>query len=133
MIAGYVLDTSGVYDIVTGQTVFGQAFVSATLAAGDVLLVPSTVLLQATAMLEVEHRPLLDLFLDLSSVVVEVLDTAAALAAGGRIQKMDRGELWIVEASIIQAARTRGWRVFTRAPERLWEVDAHVQVVTPPA
>lgn len=133
MITGFVVDTSGLFDIVAGQTVFGQAFVTATLEAGDVLLVPSPVLLQATAMMQVEHRPLLELFLGLSSVVVDPLDAGTALASGGRVQKMDDGELWIVEATVIHAAHARGWRVFTRSPERLWEVDAHVQVVTPPA
>ena len=131
MIGGVVLDTTGLHDIVTGATIYGQAFVTAAVERGDVLLVPSSCLAQAAATLEGGVLPVLHLLLEMPVTVVDPLDERAALACGARIRSVEGGERRTVDAHVVHAARTRGWRVFTRAPERLWEIDVQVLVETP--
>ena len=46
---------------------------------------------------------------------MQPLDQVAALSAGARVRQVAGGEHHLVEAHVVHAARTRGWRVITRA------------------
>jgi hypothetical protein len=82
VIGGVVLDTTALLDIVTGATIYGQAFVSTAAERGVVLLIPSTSLSQAWATVPSESLPLLELLLELPVVVVDDMDLTTARAAG---------------------------------------------------
>jgi hypothetical protein len=138
VIGGVVLDTTALLDIVTGATIYGQAFVSTAAARGVVLLIPSTSLSQAWATVPSESLPLLDLLLELPVIVVDDMDLTTARAAGLVLRdapsraESDRLSL-TADAHVAHAARARGWRILTRAPERLWAIDPTLVLETPPA
>jgi hypothetical protein len=99
VIGGVVLDTTALLDIVTGATIYGQAFVSTAAERGVVLLIPSTSLSQAWATVPSERLPLLELLLELPVVVVDDMDLTTARAAG----------LVLKNVFGILSARLRAW------------------------
>jgi hypothetical protein len=125
------------YDIVTGATIYGQAFVSTAAERAVVLLIPCTSLSQAWATVPGESLPVLELLLELPVVVVDDMDVPTARAAGivlrdaSSVAESDRLTL-TAEAHVAHAARARGWRILTRAPERLWAIDPTLVLETPP-
>jgi hypothetical protein len=129
---GLVVDASGLFDLINGQTIYGRAVVTTAVTRGEVLLVPATALASTAAVLPAERLPLMALFLDLPSVVVAPLDTPAALSSADPLRGAARAGERVVEGQVVAAARHRGWRVFTRSPEPLWEVDSSLGVRTPP-
>jgi hypothetical protein len=133
VIGGAVLDATAIRDIAAGQTVYGQAFVSAAIEQGLVLLVPATALSQAWATLPDDALPLLELFLSRPVVVVDDLDAGRARKAAMRVRALPDADLRTAESHVVHAARVRGWRVLTRAPERLREIDPAVPTESPPS
>lgn len=137
MIGGVVLDTTAVLDVTSGATIYGQAFVAAAAARGVVLLIPSTCLSQAWAALSTVDLPLLELLLELPVVVVDDLDTATARAGGLALRDAagladDQRLSLTAEGHVVHAARARGWRILTRAPDRLWAIDPSLVLEVPP-
>jgi len=137
VIGGVVLDTSAVLDIATGATIYGQAFVSTAMSRGVVLLIPGTCLGRAWTVLPDADLPVLELLVDMPVVVVDDLTAATARGLGHVLRAADtvpdelRPSL-LAEAHVVHAARTRGWRILTRAPEQLWQLDRALTIETPP-
>jgi hypothetical protein len=136
VIGGVVLDTSAVLDIATGATIYGQAFVSTAMTRGVVLLIPSTCLGRAWTAIPDTGLPLLDLLLEMPVVVVDNLDSATARGLGHVLRSAsvpeDLQPSLLAEGHVVYAARTRGWRILTRAPEPLWAIDPALAIETPP-
>lgn len=137
MIGGVVLDTSALLDVAAGSTIYGQAFVAAAAQRGIVLLVPSTCLSQAWAVLPAADLSLLELLLELPVVVVDDMDSAVARSAGHALRAApgmtgDQLLSLTAEGHVVRAARDRGWRVLTRAPDRLWAIDPGLVLEIPP-
>ena len=127
-----MLDTSAVLDVVTASTVYGQAFVAAANQRGVVLLLPGSVLAQTWALAPDDAGPLIELLLDLPVVVVEPLDAATARPAGHAVWHLPDAADLTVASQVVQAARSRGWRVLTRDPGPLQRIDPRLVVETPP-
>ena len=136
MIGGVVLDTSALQYIAAGSTIYGQAFVAAASSRGVILLVPSTCLSQVWSTAPAAALPLLELLLDLPVVVVDDMDATAARGAGLGLREAnlapDVALTMTAEAHVVRAATSRGWRVLSRGPERLWAIDSNLVIETPP-
>ena len=96
------------------------------------MLIPATVLYAAWATMPEASLPTLELLLTRSVVVVEPLDQARAYGAAMRARQSATPAGAVTIAHVVHAARTRGWRVLTTEPERLWELDASITVETLP-
>jgi hypothetical protein len=128
-VSGRVLSASAIVDITTGDSVYGAAFLVASVEMGMTLATPSTALLQAWAMVAPEHRVLLELLQDAPTVVVEVLDAATATSAGVRAHAAHTaGAFDVAAAHAVEIALERDYPILTADPEPLRAIDPGVPI-----
>lgn len=110
MIGGRVLDTSVLLAFARGTSIYASAAVWTAVEESIVLVVPSTAVAAAWTELAGEHRPVLDVLLQLPVTVIDTLDEARARAVGqlGGPQ---------IDAHAIACAQERGWPLLTAHPD----------------
>ncbi len=111
MIGGRVLDTSALLAFARGTSLYASAAVWTAVEESIVLIVPSTAVAAALTELTDEHRPVLDVLLQLPVTVIDALDESRARAVGqlGGPQ---------ADAHAIACAHERGWPLLTDHPDR---------------
>ncbi|MGH3799865.1 MAG: hypothetical protein ACRDTD_07000 [Pseudonocardiaceae bacterium] len=109
MIGGRVLDASALVAFARGTSSYAAAAVWTAVEESIVLIVPSTALAAAWSELAEEHRPVLDVLLQLPVTVIDNLDESRARAVGqlGGHQ---------ADAHAVACAQERGWPLLTAHP-----------------
>lgn len=127
--SGRVLTGSAITDITTKNSVYGAAFLVASVELGITLLAPSTALLQAWASVAPQDRVLLELLLDAPTVVVDELDAATANSAGVRAHRAhETGRFDASAAHAVELSMRRDYPVLTADPGPLRAIDPAVQI-----
>ncbi|MGQ0774789.1 MAG: hypothetical protein ACT4NY_10290 [Pseudonocardiales bacterium] len=109
MIGGRVLDASALLGFARGTSIYAAAAVWTAVEESIVLVVPSSAVAAALAELADEHRPVLDVLLNLPVTVIDALDEARA-RIGGRIGGSQ------ADAHAVACAQDRGWPLITAHP-----------------
>jgi predicted nucleic acid-binding protein len=109
VIGGRVLDASALLAFARGTSIYAAAAVWTAVEESIVLIVPSTAVAAAWAELAVDHRPVLDVLLQLPVTVIDALDETRARAVGqlGGPQ---------TDAHAITCAHEHGWPLLTAHP-----------------
>ncbi|MGH3935552.1 MAG: hypothetical protein ACRDS1_11350 [Pseudonocardiaceae bacterium] len=99
-----------------GTSIYAAAAVWTAVEESIVLIVPSTAVAAAWAELTDEHRPVLDVLLQLPVTVIDTLDETRARAVGqlGGPQ---------ADAHAIACAHQRGWPLLTAHPDHYTRYD----------
>jgi hypothetical protein len=111
VIGGRVLDASALLAFARGTSIYASAVVWTAVEESIVLIVPSTAVAAALTELAVEHRPVLNVLLQLPVTVIDALDERRARAVGqlGGHQ---------ADAHAIACAQERGWPLLTAHPDQ---------------
>ena len=132
MIGGRVLDVSAVVGFSTGQSVYAEALVMTAIEENIVLVVPTTALARASALIPRGHELGLDVLLGLPCTVVDAFDAAQARAVGARLQQGGDPRGGIAAAHVVHCAKRRGWPVVTSDPEPLLTLDSSIEIESLP-
>jgi predicted nucleic acid-binding protein len=106
VIGGRVLDASAIVAFASGDSIYAAALVWTAVEEGIVLVVPSTAIAAAWALLSDKDHPVLEVLLDLPVTVVENLDATRARAVGGLGGNQP-------DAHALLCARDRGYPLIT--------------------
>jgi hypothetical protein len=126
MIGGRVLDATALAAFAIGRPVYVRALVWAAVEENIVLAVPSAALGRAWALLEPEHRPALQVLLDLPNTVIDELGPAGAQESGLLLAASGHDD--IVAGQVAASARRRGWPAVTGEPGTLRKLDTTVTI-----
>ncbi|MGH3937927.1 MAG: hypothetical protein ACRDTG_04715 [Pseudonocardiaceae bacterium] len=109
MIGGRVLDTSTLLAFARGTSIYAAAAVWTAVEESVVLVVPSTAVAAALTELADDHRPVLDVLLNLPVTVIDPLDETRARTVGrlGGCQ---------ADSHAVACAQERGWPLLTAQP-----------------
>jgi hypothetical protein len=131
---GRVLSGSAIVDITTRSSVYGAAFLVASVELGMTLVAPSTALLQAWAAVEPPDRALLELLQEAPTLVVDDLSAATATSAGVRAHGASAvGAFDAAAAHAVELAVQRDYPILTADPGPLRAIDAAVSIEELPA
>jgi predicted nucleic acid-binding protein len=111
VIGGRVLDSSALLAFARGTSVYAAAAVWTAVEESIVLVVPSTAIAAALTDLADEHRPVLDVLLQLPVTVIDNLDEARARA----ISQLGGHQ---ADAHAVACAHERGWPLLTAKPHQ---------------
>jgi hypothetical protein len=106
VIGGRVLDASAIVAFASGDSIYAAALVWTAVEEGIVLVVPSTAIAAAWALLSDKDHAVLEVLLDLPVTVVDNLDATRARAVGGLGGNQP-------EAHALLCARDRGYPLIT--------------------
>lgn len=132
MIGGRVFDVSAVVGFATARSVYAEALVMTAIEENIVVLVPSSALARATALIPAGHQLGLDVLLGLPCTIIDALDTGHARAVGALMQQSGQSDLDVTAAHVVHCARYRGWPIVTDKPKPLLTLDSSVEIESLP-
>uniref|UniRef100_UPI003F496580 hypothetical protein n=1 Tax=Actinomadura sp. CA-154981 TaxID=3240037 RepID=UPI003F496580 len=124
---GRVLDTSALIDLVTGRTLYAQAFARHSTATGLIWAVPTTAITEAWARLPDKGRLGLSVLVQLGHTVIETLDIHQAGPVGETLESAG-AEFDVCAAHVAEVATRRRWPVLTDRGVRLRAVVPGLEI-----